>query len=58
MMQGFFTTIQVFLVCVTALTLGGFAAMAFPQSKVAEFLLPIVTRIAADRKEKREEQNS
>jgi hypothetical protein len=60
-MEGFFSTIQVFFVCVTAMTIGFFALLAIPQSKVADFVLPIMAAIASARKElkeKKEEQNS
>ena len=60
-MEGFFSTIQIFFVCVTALTIGFFALLALPQSRLAELLLPIVTALASVRKEmqeKKEEQNS
>ncbi len=55
-MEGLFSTIQIFFVCVTALAIGLFALLALPQSKLVEFLLPIVAAIASARKEMKEKK--
>ena len=48
-MEGFFAAIQTFFVCGTALVLAFVVLVSLPQSKLREFLVPIMAGIAAFR---------
>ena len=48
-MEGFFAALQTFFVCGTALVLAFVVLVSLPQSKLREFLVPIMAGIAAFR---------